>query len=43
MTLLLVGFQSSVFAQSSDSSSIDSGVDEAEEQINLNFDDAQQR
>jgi hypothetical protein len=43
MTLLIGGFQSSVFAQSSDSNSINSRIGEAEERINQSLEDAQQR
>ena len=42
MTLLVVGFQSSVFAQSS-SNSFNSQIEEAEERINQSFEEAQQR
>ncbi len=42
MALLVVGFQSSVFAQSS-SNSINSQIEEAEERINQSFEEAQQR
>jgi hypothetical protein len=43
MTLLLVGFQSSVFAQGSSSNSINSRIGEAEERINQSLEEAQQR
>jgi hypothetical protein len=42
MTLLLVGFQSSIFAQSSDSNLINSRLGEADERINQNLEEAQQ-
>jgi hypothetical protein len=42
MALLLVGFQSSVFAQSSDSNLINSRLGEADERINQSLEEAQQ-
>ena len=42
MTLLIVGFQSSVYAQSSDSNLINSRIGEAEERINQSLEEAQQ-
>ena len=43
MTLLVVGFQSSVFAQSSNSDSINSRIGEAEDRITQSLEEAQQR